>query len=221
MRFWSARTLSYASVVCAGLMLAGVTFLLATNWWVHRQGHVFRSYDALTDVPAREFAIVPGVGDRNGAIGNRLRNRLLSGLSLYRAHKVSAILVSGVGGDPGSGDEVSSAYGWLVAHGVPPAHIVTDPAGFRTLDTMQRAAKTFGVRSAIVCSQRQHIDRTLFLAHAAGIDAVGFLSRQSDTLTNYEIRLETLKATLAFTDTYLLRRGPRVTGPVGLVASTP
>lgn len=214
MRRWPARVMSYLAVAGAGLMFLGVGFLLVTNWWVHREGQGWRSYDALAEVPARDFAIVPGVGDRDFAIGGRLHFRLMSALSLYRAHKVKGILVSGVGRGPGSGDEVASAQAWLIAHDVSPAHIVTDPAGFRTLDTMQRAARVFGVRSAVVCSQHQHMDRTLFLARAAGIDAVGFIADQRDILSNYEIRLETLKATLAFVDTYVLHRGPRVSGPV-------
>lgn len=220
MRPWSARLMSYLVVGGAGLALLVVSFLLLSNWWIHRQGRP-TSYDALADVPARDFAIVPGTGDRHGRLGNRIRFRLLAGLSLYRAHKVKAILVSGIGGGPGSGDEVSSARSWLLAHGVDSAHIVTDPAGFRTLDTMVRATKVFNVTSAVVCTQAQHMDRTLFLAHAAGIDVVGFRADQSDTLTNYEIRMETLKATLAFSDVYVLHRGPRVTGDFGVVAFAP
>jgi len=228
MRRWSTRLLSYLAVAGAAAMLAGVTFLLLTNWWVHRQGLRWRTYDALTEVPPREFAIVPGTGDHQGRVGDRLRNRLLAGLSLYRAHKVRAILVSGVGNRPEGGDEVSSARAWLLAHGVNPADLVIDRFGLRTLDTMQRAAKLFGVTSAVICTQAQHADRTLFLAHAAGIDAVGFKAQMREKLPNYEVRYETLKATLAFVDTYMLHRGPREPGPLpsppsvaGAVAAAP
>jgi len=205
-------------------MLMGVMALLVSNWWVHREGRRWGRYDALSDVPAREIALVPGVGDRDGQVHDRLRSRLLSGLALYRAHKVKAILVSGVGQRPRGGDEVSSARAWLLARGVNPAHVLMDPSGFRTLDTVQRAATVFGVTSAIICSQQQHLDRTLFLARAAGIDAVGFVAGQRDKLTNYEVRLETLKAGLAFVDTYVLHTGPRVPGPAvpsSVVASAP
>jgi len=227
MRRWSTRLLSYLAFAGATAMLAGVTFLLVTNWWVHRQGFRWRTYDALGDVPAREFAVVPGTGDRGGIVGQRLRNRLLGALSLYRSHKVKAILVSGVGNRPGGGDEVSTAHSWLLAHGVKPTDIVLDRLGLRTLDTMQRAVKVFGVTSAVICTQAQHADRTLFLAHAAGIDAVGFRAAMHDKLSNYEVRFETLKATLAFVDTYVLHRGPRDSGPpapapgVGMVAAAP
>jgi len=219
MRPWSARILSYLAVAGAGAMFLGVVALLLSNWWIHRPGQPWTRYDALTDVPAREIAIVPGTGDRNGEVRDRLRSRLLAALSLYRAHKVKAILVSGVGQRPGGGDEVSSSRAWLLSHGVTPAHILTDPWGLRTLATMQRAVKTFGVTNAIICSQVQHMDRSLFLARAAGIDAVGFVASQRDTLSGYEVRLETLKATLAVADIYLLHRIPDVARSGETVAS--
>jgi SanA protein len=226
MRRLSAHLFSCLAAIGAGMMLAGVTFLLISNWWVHRQGARLRTYDALADVPGRDFAIVPGTGGLNGNVGDRFRNRLLAGLSLYRAHKVKRILVSGVGIRPGGADEVSSGRVWLLAHGVNPRDVIIDRFGFRTLDTMQRAVKVFGITSAVVCTQVQHADRSVFLAHAAGIDVVGFKADMRDTLTNYEVRLETLKATLAFVDTYVLHRGPRETGlgpvtPAGVVASEP
>jgi SanA protein len=45
-----------------------------------------------------------------------------------------------------------------------------DHAGFRTLDTMQRAARIFEVRDAVVCTQKLYAPRTAFLALRAGID---------------------------------------------------
>jgi len=221
MRPWFARIASSVAFAGAAAMLLGVVCLLFSNWWIHRPGHSWTKYDALADLPARDIAIVPGTGDRDGEIREGLRARLVAALSAYRAHKVKAILVSGVGQRPGGGDEVSSARAWLLAHGVNPEHIVTDPLGMRTLDTMQRAMRTFGVTSAIVCSQTQYMDRTLFLARAAGIDAVGFVADQRKTPTNYEIRLETLKALLAVVDTYVLHTEPGALGPVGTVAAAP
>jgi SanA protein len=227
MRSWCARLASLLALLAGGVMLAGVAFLLLANWWVHDKDRRSRSFEALSDVPARDFAIVPGIGDHDGAIRDRLRGRLLAGLTLYRAHKVRRILMSGIGVRPRPGDEVTTSRVWLMAHGVKPEDIVIDRSGYRTLDTMQRAAKVFGVKSAVVCTQAQHIDRSVFLAQAAGIDAVGFRADMHDILGNFEIRFETMKAALAFADTYLLHRGPRdpdppaASSPAGTIASAP
>src|SRR3569623_1899757 len=120
MRSRCARAITLLAVVAGGTMLAAVMFLLLSNWWVHDRDRRGRSFEALTDVPAREFAFVPGIGEHDGAISDRLRYRLLSGLTLYRAHKVRRILMSGIGVRPRPGDEVTTSRVWLLAHGVKP-----------------------------------------------------------------------------------------------------
>lgn len=212
------RLLAAAGLVGAIGMLCGVGAIFVSNWWVHQLGSP-GTYDSIADVPTRDIAIVPGVGGRHGKINDYLNSRLSAALALYRAHKVKAILMSGVARDSEANDEVVSSRIWLQAHGVDAARIVTDPAGFRTLDTMQRAARVYHVTNAIICSQPQYLDRSLFLARKAGIDAVGFTARTRELATDFEFRIETAKRTLAFLDVYVSHRGPRVTDPIGLVAS--
>ncbi|HEY4186791.1 MAG TPA: ElyC/SanA/YdcF family protein [Polyangia bacterium] len=220
MRRWPTKVFTVAAFLGAVSMFAAMSLFTVSNWWVHRIGHPAR-FDALSDVPPHDVAIVPGIGARFGNINDHLRSRLLAAIALYRAHKVKDILVSGVGREPGMGDEVVSSRSWLVAHGVDPAHIISDPAGFRTLETMQRAAHAYHVTSAVICSQAPHLDRSLFLARSAGIDAVGFTASMRREYTSFEERVETLKATLAFLDIYVIHTSPRVTEPVGLVAAAP
>ena len=118
-------------------------------------------------------AIVPGARVfEDGTPSHALADRLHAALELYRAGRVQKILVSG---DHGSGiyDEVNAMHAWLLDRGVSPEAIYLDHAGFRTLDTMFRASEVFKVRRAVICTQRFHLPRSVFLARAAGIDAVG------------------------------------------------
>lgn len=200
-----------------GVGAAGVTF---TNAWVQHSATRY-VHDALDDVPARDVAIVPGTGGKSGEITGYFLPRMLAALDLYRAHKVHAILVSGIGGIDGDGNEVSTAYHWLRERGVAAADIMLDHAGFRTLDTMQRAHKVFHVDRAIVCSQAYFLNRAVFLARAAGMDVEGFFSRSLPTRDDYAIRLETAKRTLAFVDTYVLHRAARVPTAGTLLAQAP
>jgi SanA protein len=192
---------------------AGVAF---TNAWVQWSATSYL-HDALEDMPARDVAIVPGTGAK-GEIGGYFLPRMLAALDLYRAHKVRAILVSGIGGSEDDGNEVTLAGRWLRERGVPSADIMFDHAGFRTLDTMQRARQAFHVSSAIVCSQSYFLNRAVFLAHAAGIEAEGFLTLAPSRRDTFAMRLETAKRTLAFVDTYVLHRGPRVPASDPLLA---
>jgi SanA protein len=195
-----------ALIVCASVTIA-TSGVAASIFWVN---HVTRElrYAGIDQVPARDVAIVPGVGTASNRMPRHLEERLAPALGLYRAHKVRAILVSGIGVPPKS-DEVTTMVRWLRARGVPPENIISDPAGFRTLDTMQRAAHLLNVSSAVVCTQRVFIARALFLARAAGIDAVGLEVPSPIPGTGSILRSEAAKSSLALIDTYLIGRQPR------------
>lgn len=127
---------------------------------------------SLAEVEARQVVIVPGAGLRApGEPGGILARRLACAREVFAAGKARHVLVSGDNGEVGY-DEPTAMQRWLVARGVPEAAISRDHAGFRTRDTMERAARVFGVESAIVCTQGLHARRTAFLAVDAGIDAV-------------------------------------------------
>lgn len=104
-------------------------------------------------------------------------------------------------------------FRWLVDNGVRKADIAVDPAGYRTLDTMQRAVRVFGVKEAIVCSQGVHLARAVFLARSAGIDAVGFIADPRRSVHVMAVPHETLGSALAVLDV-VVGRGPRVRGPL-------
>lgn len=52
--------------------------------------------------------------------------------------------------------------------------IELDYAGFRTLDSVVRADTVFDTSSMIIVSQPFHVERALTIAHAWGIDAIGY-----------------------------------------------
>jgi vancomycin permeability regulator SanA len=117
---------------------------------------------------ARPVAIVLGAGlRRDGRPSLLLARRLDIAADLYHRGTVDAVLVSG------ADDEPAAMRRYLLAGGVPDAKIVGDAAGFRTWDSCVRAREVFGVRSAIVVTQRFHLPRAVVLCGAAGIDATG------------------------------------------------
>jgi SanA protein len=54
--------------------------------------------------------------------------------------------------------------------------VVRDFAGFRTYDSLQRLRHVFGQEKALIVTQEFHLPRSLFLARAAGVDAVGIVA---------------------------------------------
>ena len=69
----------------------------------------------------------------------------------------------------------------LIERGVPAEAIYRDPAGYRTWDSVLRARDVYGQKRIVIVSQRFHLDRALFLARHAGIEAWGFEARDVDT----------------------------------------
>lgn len=125
-------------------------------------------FEHVSEVMPHAWAIVPGAYVfPDGTPSDMLADRLTAALALVEAGKAARVLVSG------GPQEVAGMQAWLEDRGV--VDVLADPEGVRTWMTMLRAAG-FGVVQAVVCTQRFHLPRSLYLARAAGIDAVGLVA---------------------------------------------
>jgi SanA protein len=216
----SRRAIALRSVAIAIpiAFLLGAASLVAGQLLVSHAARPF-TFAGLDEVPARDVAVVPGVGSaRPGRPPRNLVERLRVALALYRAHKVKTILVSGVSDDSVRGhDEVVEMRRWLASRGVATEDVLVDPAGYRTLDTMWRAANLLHVSSAIICTQATNVTRAIFLARKEGIDAVGLIAPARTPASARAWRVDALKTVLAVIDTYVLHRKPQVTNANGIV----
>lgn len=158
---------------CALAVLAAVAAFV----WLNAAmigGAQARMYGDVAAVPEREVAIVPGAAIyQNQQLSPVFLGRANAAVALYKAGKARKILVSGDNSTV-SHNEVDPAKKYLVSQGIPEADIYLDHAGFDTYSTMYRARAIFGVTSAIIATQGYHLPRSLFLAQAQGIDAVGY-----------------------------------------------
>lgn len=126
-------------------------------------------FEHVGQIPRSEVAIVPGAYVfPDGTPSDMLADRLAAALALQRAGLVQRVLVSG------GPAEVAGMRAWLARHGV--EDVLADPEGLRTWATMQRAAAQLGAVTTVVCTQRFHLPRALFLARAAGLQAVGLVA---------------------------------------------
>jgi vancomycin permeability regulator SanA len=158
--------------IAAAAVLAAVLAVAGTQAWL-RWSTRGRRYRRAADVPAAPVAIVLGAKVLpDGRPSQLLARRLDRALELYAAGTVAAILVSGDHGRRGY-DEVAAMRDYLRARGVPARKIAADHAGFDTWASATRARRVFGVRSAIMVTQRFHLPRAVALARRAGIEAYG------------------------------------------------
>jgi len=193
---------------CAAFL--GILALLAADRYVEyfADGRVYSDVEA---VPAREYGLVPGTSRlvHGRHLNTYFFNRIHAAVELYRAGKIRKIIVSG---DNSRTDynETGDMERELIAEGVAPEDVLSDFAGFRTLDSVVRARNLFGANELTVISQRFHCERAIYLAARNGIDAVGF---EADEVAPRSIRLklavrEALARVMAVLDAEILNTKP-------------
>ncbi len=140
-------------------------------FYIVTQGYTYHSLDS---VPSAQVALVLGasVVGKN-ILSPILQQRVDAAILLYRAHKVSKILMSGDNATL-SYDEVEPVRRYLLFAGVAPQDIFLDHAGFDTYSSMYRAHTVFDVSSMIITSQSFHLPRAIFIARALNIETYGF-----------------------------------------------
>jgi len=126
-----------------------------------------------TKSPSERVAIIFGAGIRSdGTPTAMLRDRILTGADLYFSGRVEKLLMSGDNRFVNYNEPESMRQFALLA-GVPDQAIVLDYAGRRTYDTCYRTKAIFGIKSAILVTQKFHLPRALFLCNMLGLKTVG------------------------------------------------
>ena len=131
-----------------------------------------RTY-TVANAPSRSVAVVFGAGLwRDGSPTPVLRDRVQAAAELYFAGKVQKLLMSGDNSTVYH-NEPAAMQQYALELGVPPDAIVLDYAGRRTYDTCLRARQIFGVKEAILVTQRFHLPRAILTCNVLGVRGVG------------------------------------------------
>jgi len=157
------------------------------------------------NAPNERLAIVFGAGlRRDGTPTPILRDRVETAASLYFSGKIEKLLMSG--DNSVSYNEPEAMRQYAISLGVPDHAIAMDYAGRRTYDTCYRAKAVFGMKSALLVTQKFHLPRALFLCNALELNAYGVEAnnrnywRGSLFIWNFREQLATLGA---FLDVYI------------------
>ncbi|PWC18684.1 outer membrane permeability protein SanA [Brenneria roseae subsp. roseae] len=198
-----------------GLLLTiGVLMLsaVALDRWISWKTAPF-IYDELQELPQRQVGVVLGTAKyyRTGVINQYYLFRIQGALNAYNSGKISYLLLSGDNALQ-SYNEPMTMRRDIISAGVPPADIVLDYAGFRTLDSIVRTRKVFDTNDFTIITQRFHCERALFIALHLGIQAQCYAVPSPKNMMT--VRLREFGARLgALFDLYILKREPRFLGP--------
>ena len=203
------------------ILSAAALLALLYAWVKHNNDSITKHsrefiYSDITKIPYKKAALLLGTSKylSNGHINYFYKYRIDAAVKLFNAHKVSAIVVSGDNGSKNY-DESTAMHDDLVKRGIPSKYIAVDYAGFRTLDSIIRAKAIFSLDDYIIVSQRFHLERAIYLAHAKGQKVVGFVAKDFKN-TFWAKRMqqrELLARAKAFLDIYILHTKPKFYGP--------
>lgn len=128
--------------------------------------------DEAAELENTDCVLILGAGVRNGSPTPMLRDRLITGISLYKSGAAPKIIMSGDHGREDY-DEVNVMKSYAVENGVPDGDVFMDHAGFSTYDSIYRAKAVFEADSIIIVTQKYHLYRALYIAERLGVNAVG------------------------------------------------
>lgn len=156
------------------LLVMAVLGWVYSNYAINKAA-VNKTYDSTELIPHNEVGLLLGVSKYidNGRINQYYLNRVYAAADLYHANKINYVLVSG---DHSKKDynEPAEFKSDLLRLGIPKEKIFLDYAGFRTLDSVVRANKVFGLKSFTLISQKFHNKRAIYLSRYNDTNAIGY-----------------------------------------------
>ena len=176
---WSILTgtiLIFAVIVCA-------------NYAVRHTAKAFISQN-IDSIPQNKAGLLLGTSKllRSGLPNQYFQNRIQATVDLYKAGKIEVVVISGDNSRKGY-NEPEDMKSELMLRGIPEDKIYLDYAGFRTLDSVVHMEKIFGQKSFTIISQKFHNQRAIYIAHAKGLQVVGYNAEDVNAYSGFKTQL--------------------------------
>ena len=152
--------------------LLGIIVVLGINLLIKSQTDPV-IFSKEKDTPGTKVAIIFGAGINNNKPSKYLKDRLDAGIELYKNNKIDKILLSGDNGSDAH-DELTVMKLYCYEHGVDTNKIYLDYAGFDSYSTLYRSKYIFNIDTAILVSQKYHLNRCINIGNKLGVKSYGF-----------------------------------------------
>lgn len=129
-----------------------------------------------------------------GRMSNSLLYRCESALEAWKSGVAENIIVCGGQGDDEPATEASVMKAYFLENGVPEESVIAEDVSENTIQNLRNAKKIMderGWKSAAVTTNSYHVQRALWIANDAGIDACGIAapcSKQPGTVILSHVR---------------------------------
>lgn len=147
-----------------------------------------RCYDSIESIPHNHVGVLLGImaHDKTGEYRQEFGNRVEVAAKLYKAGKIDIILISGANNiHRNEGNMPMEMRNVLIAKGVPDEDIYLDYEGHRTIRTVEKVRKVYGLDSVTFISQSGHNARALIMADHYGLNAVAFNACKASDFSQY------------------------------------
>lgn len=181
-----ARRIKWSILIGAVLIFA---VIVCANYAVRHTAKAF-IYQNIDSIPQNKAGLLLGTSKllRSGLPNQYFQNRIQATVDLYKAGKIEVVVISGDNSREGY-NEPEDMKSELMLRGIPEDKIYLDYAGFRTLDSVVRMEKIFGQKSFTIISQKFHNQRAIYIAHAKGLQAVGYNAEDVNTYSGFKTQL--------------------------------
>lgn len=159
-------------VILVTVLLIGIAAVSLSVYMVKTTEKSIFTADTFKNSEKADCVLILGAGVKDGKPKPMLRDRLLTGIELYKSGAAKKIIMSG---DHGRADydEVNVMRAFALEQGVKAEDIFLDHAGFSTHDSVYRAKNIFGAENIIIVSQKYHLYRALYIAKKLDVKAAG------------------------------------------------
>ena len=148
----------------------GIVFFLSmpfvSTFFVKAKTHNL-IYKDINNIPKKEVALILGAAAYPSRLSDILKDRVDTGIELYKNNKVEQIIMSG------SENETNAMKDYAVKEEIPEKDIIEDSNGLNTIASIQYVSKLN--KNVIIVTQKFHLPRALFLAKYYKLDAVGMI----------------------------------------------
>lgn len=159
--------------VIAGIaLLIGIAAVSLSVYMVKATEKNIFTADTFKNDEKADCILILGAGVKDDKPKPMLRDRLLTGIELYKSGAAEKIIMSG---DRGRADydEANVMRAFALEQGVRAEDIFLDHAGFSTYDSVYRAKNIFGAENIIIVSQKYHLYRALYISEKLDVKAAG------------------------------------------------
>lgn len=209
---WSRLLRGLLGTLLTLLLGLALLFALGNHWVVNNsEAYVFSNWAQL---PENDVGLVFGTSPytRGGQANPHFRGRIVAAAELYRLGKVRHLIVSGANPDARY-NEPRKMWQALTAEGVPAEAITMDFAGLRTLDSVVRAQRVFGLTRVTLITQEYHAYRAVFIGKKLHMQPVAYAAPGEGAGPEFRPYLRELLARVqAILDLFLLETQPKFLG---------